>query len=356
MTTSWSEYLENKGVQMFSSGRITRNEPGLCDDINDSESVRLISCQHLAVFRCTGADAAEVLQGQFSCDIERINDNHWATGAYCNPKGRVLAILRIARSVDAFLLIGEASVLPSIIKRLNIYVLRADVNFTLDADTAVLGYSGNSITSPLGPIPAPATLGPGTAQAIAPGLMLRDHIATYRAMLVVPIVNAIALWEQLPKNVSRHNFGEWVVLDIRSGQTDIIEKNSGSFIPQTLNLDLVNAVSFDKGCYPGQEIVARVKYRSRPKHRMIRVSGLIGTRPCVGEAIYLETTSGNRAGEVIVAAQTARQDEQELLITIPVAALSRENYLLGSERLLLTRLPLPYAVEDTQAVRTTLPK
>ena len=351
MKTRWRDYLARQGVVEAPDGMMPL---GLSRDQNETSgdnAARLYSCPHLAVARCSGAQSRTFLQSQLTCDLQVIDNDHWTMGAYCTPKGRVLSILRIVPDETGYLLIGEISLLTDLLERLRIYVMRADVAFTFESDTAVLGLSGIGFASPIGQIPALSTLPERSLHGLMPGHVLRERGNPAYGLILLPTDTAIRLWEDAASDVMRCDADQWILLEIRAGNPRVTDTTRERFIPQTLNLDLINAVSFNKGCYPGQEIVARVHYRSRPKHRMIRVTVPQRISAQIGDPVFLPNKE-QRVGEVIAHAHAMNHTHGEMLISITVAALDAPHYHLGDKTSQLSRLPIPYDVTDAGSTKS----
>ena len=351
METNWRNYLARQGAVQAPDGTMTLEVSSTQNSAPGDDSARLYSCPHLAVARCSGAQSSDFLQNQLTCDLQEIDKDQWTMGAYCTPKGRVLSILRIVPDGADYLLIGEISLLTKLLDRLRIYVMRANVTFTFENDTTVLGLSGMGFDSPIGPIHALSNFPERSLYELKPCYFLRERGDPAYGLILAPTDTAIRLWEDTSSDVMRCDADQWILLEIRAGNPRVTDKTSERFIPQTLNLDLINAVSFNKGCYPGQEIVARVRYRSRPKHRMIRVGVSHRVTAQVGDPVFLPGKE-QRVGEVVAHAHTMDHTQGEMLISMGVAALDAPHYHLGNETSQLTRLSLPYDLSDAEPAKT----
>ena len=350
MKTRWRDYLAHQGVVEAPDGMMPLGLSRHQNEASGDNAARLYSCPHLAVARCSGTQSSDFLQNQLTCDLHEIDKDQWIMGAYCTPKGRVLSILRIVPAGTDYLLIGEISLLTDLLDRLRIYVMRANVTFTFENDTTVLGLSGVGFDSPIGPIHALSNFPERSLYELKPCYFLRERGDPAYGLILAPTDTAIRLWEDTSSDVMRCDADQWILLEIRAGNPRVTDKTSERFIPQTLNLDLINAVSFNKGCYPGQEIVARVRYRSRPKHRMIRVAVSHRVETQVGDPVFLPKKE-QRVGEVVARAHPMDHTQGEMLISMAVAALDAPYYHLGNESSQLTRLSLPYELTDAESTK-----
>ncbi|WP_317705370.1 folate-binding protein [Methylomarinovum caldicuralii] len=252
----------------------------------------------LAVVEVGGRDAAVFLQGQVTCDVRRIDENRSGLGAVCTPQGRVLANFRILRRDAAFLLVLAADLAEEIAQHLRRYVLRADVTLTV-TEWACLGVRGE--------LPRlPQTLPRAVDESAWIGRIawIRMPDAQPRWLLLgqqADLEAGLRLSEAREAPPAR-----WRLYDIRSGLPWVTAATSGRFLPQMLNLDLLGGVSFDKGCYTGQEIVARAHYRGQVKRRLYRFFAAGAEPPPPGTALL---AGEEGVGQVVNSAQAAKGAE-----------------------------------------------
>ncbi len=270
------------------------------------------------VFRCFGNDAESFLQSQFTGDVSTIPDGGWALSGYCSPKGRLLAVFLVCRAQSEFLLLTHDSVSETVVARLRIYVMRADVRFERLAERC-LAFQDKR--------PDPDQ---PTANA--------DLLFRIQDLLDVSTTEAAAV-DPLSERLSFRQ------LCIELGVAVISAPLSEMFIPQSVNLDLVGGVSFQKGCYPGQEVVARVRYRGKPKQRMIRAVAEQTRHPDPGSTVLCTSGASGRNGVVVSAGATRTPGQIQFLASVPVTAIMKSNSeeLLWEETPLSIR-PLPYRI------------
>ena len=211
---------------------------------------------HYSVMEVSGDDATEFLQGQLTNDIKQIDAKHSQLSAYCTPKGRILSIFRLWKRDDSYLLTLPSESKEALISRLRMYVLRSKVIFK-ESELVHIGLAGPDI---------PALLRNRFEQLpqSADESMAQDDITITRIAGIGPRFEVIgkeagitALWESLKPEVTQVGSHAWAWGDIVSGVPIITAESSEAFVPQMVNLELLNGVNFKKGCYPGQEIVAR---------------------------------------------------------------------------------------------------
>lgn len=287
---------------------------------------------HWGVIRATGADAASFLHGQLTQDILNLPAGQARLAGYCSAKGRLLASFVVLRgSADDLLLLCSADLLAPTLKKLSMYVLRAKCRLTdASAELAVLGVAG-----------APA-LGALGAAASAPGEVIA---AGAGQVAVLPPVAGCprALWigppDALP-DLPPLDVALWDALEVRSGVPRIVAATVEQFVPQMINLELVGGVNFQKGCYPGQEIVARSQYRGTTKRRAALFAAAAGAQP--GQEVFDAQDPSQPAGMVVNAAGGA---QPLALVEVKLAALGQPDLHLGSaDGPALQPLDLPYAL------------
>lgn len=277
------------------------------------------------LIRITGSDAGEFLQGQLTQDMERVSQTGSLPSAWCNPKGRVVSLLRILMIDGGYGLVLPASIAESVCERLAVYRFRADV--TLDADNPdwtclVINQEADLDTlEKLELRPAQdmndCRIGHGL---IAVNVGIEE--SCIELMGFTSDLENAGITDPAPADVLR-------AAKVRAGIPEITERHSEKFTPHMLNLDLLGAISFDKGCYTGQEVVARTQNLGKSKRRLMRY------RTDATLAAGDKLSDGDRdVGEVI------NVIENDLLAVTPVDLHDRTLLADGAE---VTPATLPYA-------------
>jgi len=276
------------------------------------------SATGFTVIRCSGPDAPEFLQNQLSADVLQVSETGWGLSGYCSPKGRLLAVFFICRQGDDFLLLTDASVAKGVIARLQMYVLRAAVTLELCPEQN-LAFRNETIDAPS---KVASSENPSPLQ---------------RSLTITVTDNTSA--ESSP---GEHCFRK---LCIELGIPVLDARLSEVFIPQSLNLDLVGGVSFKKGCYPGQEVVARVHYRGTPKQRMVGACIETDQALTPGTKVTCRDESPGREGTVVCAITEPEGNQTSLLVSVPTAVLTSSGFEdLSIEGAPLIARPLPYSL------------
>lgn len=218
----------------------------------------MVALSYLSAIRFTGPDAGDFLHNQLSSDIRGLTDGQSTLACYCEPKGRVLALLLVSCQPDGYVVIMAKSLVDAIAKRLQMYVIRAKVVIEVLSDSAVAGlHSGDSIDVEL------ETL------ALCPVPNSTDTLA---------VISAANMLTVAPDNQDVSQQEVWKHAELQRGVCWLGTDTSGQFLPQMLGFDAIGAVNYKKGCYPGQEIVARTHYLGKIKRhpRLLCSQTLIG--------------------------------------------------------------------------------
>ncbi len=282
---------------------------------------RLITDLGLGVLRARGADASSFLQGQLSNDTSLLRAGQLQLSGYHTPQGRAIALLRLTPlAADDLLAILPLELVSLVVARLSRYVLRAKVQITDDsAHWRLLG-----LRDELPPLP-------GTALVLPYG--------STRHLLLVPEPEPLAI-----QNTETGTRDDWVACDIAEGLPQVYLPTSEAFVAQMLNLDLTGGIALDKGCYTGQEIIARAHYRGQVKRRMQR---FISETPCELKPGQSGVLSDGRAFKVVAAVALADGRCEFLAVTHPAPGPITEA--AGTQTLVAaSQLALPY---DLPALR-----
>lgn len=223
----------------------------------------------------TGADARDFLHAQLTNDIANLPRDRAALAGWCTAKGRLLASMLVIPSPEGFLLQLARDLAPGVARRLGMYVLRAKVKVADESD-------------------AWAQYGIWDADLQVAGVAWEGETATVR----VGDRRFLKVGKSLSENCKT---GEeaWTLQEIRAGRPLISAATQDQFVPQMVNFEALGAISFQKGCYPGQEIVARAQYRGQVKRRMVHVQAPAGTELKPGQEFNGGVVVDSAAGEAL---------------------------------------------------------
>lgn len=300
----------------------------------------LVRVDDYALVRVTGKDAVTFLHGQFTNAIQGLGDAVRSAG-YCTPKGRLLATMRLWMDGDTVMMLVPKAIGPAFIKRLRMYVLRADVKFECATDGVVmLGVTGNAeaVLADLHmPVPAEGAvvrhegltiLDAEVAQTIA-GFTTGGR----RALIVAPADHALV--------ADAGDGAYWWASEVAAGKVTIWPRTRELFVPQAVNFELTGGVVFNKGCYPGQEVVSRVQHIGETSRRA-SIGLVAGDAPLPGAPIF---SDGAEVGFVVEAVQ---KDGKSLILFSSLRAALLGKLTLTPEGAEVDVLPLPYKIMSTK--------
>jgi tRNA-modifying protein YgfZ len=312
---------------------MTADDNGRMSDTRSLEGIAALS--HLGVIRARGDDAVPFLQGQLTNDVAGLGMSEARLAGYCSAKGRLLASFIVWKvASDELLLACSADVLAATLKRLSMFVLRAKCRLSdASAEFPLFGLSGSTAQEWLGAAApnAPWRVGEHDGARV---LRLPDAADTPRYILPA---GGEATVPELPQL----SLGSWRWLEVQSGVPLIEAVNVEQFVPQMVNLELVGGVNFQKGCYPGQEVVARSHYRGTLKRRMALFDS--SAQAHAGDDVFHDDDPSQPAGRVVNAAPGPRGGSSAL-VEVKLAALAGGGlHLKSPDGAVLERRELPYA-------------
>lgn len=244
-----------------------------------------------------GDDARSFLQGQLTCDVAGLSNDASTFGAYCTPKGRVLATFLLWQTTTGYLMQLPRALLAAVQKRLSMYILRSKVKVSdASAMHAQLGVAGAAAAALVERAAGAAPDAQHKVSRTEAGYALK--LPGDRYLLVIAREREAAAIGMLEAASQPRNESWWDALDIAAGVATVLPETQEQFVPQMLNLDATGGVSFDKGCYPGQEIVARMHYLGRLKERMFRARVAAPAMPRPGDKIYGADLGTQAAGMI----------------------------------------------------------
>jgi len=301
MYSDWQTFLITRHA-IIVNGRVTRFDSNHDTPHTIQTGNFLTDLSHFGLLRFSGEDAQSFLQSQLTCDIREITTQRAQYGSYCNSSGRMLASFLLWQQEQDYLMQLPANLCSTMQKRLSLYVLRAKVKLSDSSNSFVqIGISGPDAISMVTKMIAPA-IHFEHLQVLNQNGITALHLSAQRSILIVPIDQAPLVWDQLSQHAQPVGADCWDWLDIQSGIPTILPETQEKFIPQMANLDAIGAVSFKKGCYPGQEIVARTQYLGKIKKRMYLAH--IDTKLAIsaGDSLFSVDMEDQSCGNIVNAA------------------------------------------------------
>ncbi len=343
MNSQWKAFLETQSASIGDYDEIR------FEDAPPYPECALFDLSHLGLIGVRGEDTLDFLQGQFTNDTRNVTEERSQLSGYCNPKGRMLATFRIFRRADSLYLQLPMSLLEPMLKRLRMFVLRAKATLEDASDDLVrIGFAGNCAEAAL------AEHFPGLPQADDDAVQ-HDEITLIRVAgtpprfeIVGPVTKIQALWQALATRAVPANPEFWAWLDIHAGLPTVYPATAEAFVPQMANMQLVNGVSFTKGCYTGQEVVARMRYLGKLKRRMYLAHIDSETAPKAGDDLFSASSESGQGTGKIVAAQASPEGGYDLLAVVEISAVEQDDVRYGENgpRLAFRELPYEFAMDD----------
>ena len=296
---------------------------------------------HLGLLAVTGEQGRSFIHGQVTTDISSLTAEQWRWGAHCDPKGKMLSSFRTFALGDALILMMPRDTLAADLPQLKKYAVFSKAELVdVSDDYSLLGIAGAKAVTWL------AEQFPGFSpeqqvSAVDDGVVLQDG---ERFILVLPKARADALCQQQ----SPVDASAWQELEILAAYPNLSASHMGQFVPQMCNLQAINGISFTKGCYMGQETVARMKYRGGNKRALYILKGKATVDVTPETTLEMALDDGFRKGGSII---EAVQRNGELLLTAVLAndtEVGAKFRIADDENSELTVLPLPYSLEEQE--------
>lgn len=336
--SEWKEFLATR--QLTPDGESFGDLPGELVAARDGTVVAPLT--DYAVIRASGEDAAEFLHNLLSNDVKNLAADAIRFAGLCTPKGRLIATFHIWHDGPDLLLALSADIQPAILKKLSMYILRSKVKLT-EADVVLVGLAGPEASAvardALGSAPAPMQIA-----NISGGQVL--GLAADRYLIALSSSNAITAWPRLTEKARPAGTAAWRWIEITAGQPRIVAATQEAFVPQMVNMEVpaVSGVSFNKGCYPGQEIVARTQYLGKVKRRMYRAR--LDSQLPPGTDVFTPESGDQHCGALVTVAPAPGGGYESLVVVQSSGAEAGEIFAGGPAvppRLTLGKLP--YAID-----------
>lgn len=301
----------------------------------------LCPMSHFAVIRVSGSDAQGFLQGQLSSDLREVSESHSQYSSYSNAKGRVLGNFLIWQFRGDYFLLLSAEIAEALCRRLSMFVLRSQVKLQLVTDQWLLaGVKGGRGEEILKTVFNGVPELPHDVVAGESGVVIRLPAGSLLLFYEKPAASAIE--DRLEQSCYRVGSDVWSLLDIDAGIPWVTGATQEQFVPQMVNMDVLGGISFKKGCYPGQEIVARTQYLGKVKRRLFRVELPVEAKP--GDALYSPATGEQTIGMIV---NTGREANARLvaLVVAQIASWETGLFLEKEYKNALQDLGLPYTAD-----------
>ena len=340
MKTDWKQFLSHHGAEFDADKKLAHFGNPERERRIPPQGAILCDLSHIGLISASGTDANTFLQGQLSNDLNIVDTNKAQLSSYSSPKGRAIATLQIMQRQDTYYLSLSADILEPVLKRLRMFVMRSQVVLEDAGDSLVhFGYADprgeKRLSDVIGAIPTE----PMDAVSHGNLTIIRRAASVPRFEIFGDSTEAQDLWTKLDVHATGVGRGAWDYLDIEAGIPHVTADSMEAWVPQMMNLHLIDAISFSKGCFPGQEVVARLKYLGKNKRQLYRIAVDSFDLPAVGARI--DDANDAEAGQILNACLNP-DGKVEALAVLKTTALDSAMKLGDS---VVQLLELPYSTD-----------
>jgi len=349
MKPEWKNFLIDAGAELNDNRVASFGNPIREQKLTHTGDI-ICDLSHYGVIAAYGDDVVDFLQGQVTNDVSKVNLSHCQLAGLCSPKGRMLSNFRIFQRKHTYYLVLPYEMLETTLNRLRMFVMRAKVSLE-DADDALMrfGLNGANAASLLQDVAGKIPQAVDEVVETSGYTILRVAGVQPRFEIYGLLDDMKKLWQSLDVDAAPVGANVWELLNIQAGIPVIVAQTSEAFVPQMANMELINGVSFKKGCYTGQEIVARMHYLGKLKRRMYRI--LIDTDDVPTAGDKLVTSDSNTSQEIgtLVNAQHHPDKGVEALAVIQIKSAEQDTLKLhNADGASVVVQELPYSLTSEE--------
>ena len=342
MIDSWNTFLQSQGAAINAHTVLNFGNPE-AERAAAVDGTIVADLSQLGLIAFRGEETATFLQGQLTNDVRSLHADRAQWNAYCSPKGRLLGNFLMWRQNEDYCLQLSGDILPSVQKRLSMFIMRAKVQARDASNENVrLVVAGklalSAVTAAMGNVPEAVM----QSVAVESGWVVR--VGADKFVLSILPEHAETVWHTLCKTATPVGAPVWDWLRLNAGVPMIVAATQEQFVPQMVNLEVIGGVSFQKGCYPGQEIVARSQYLGKLKRRMFLAH--VDAEAAPGDALFSADFDGQSTGTIVNAAPAPSGGFDVLAVMQVESANTHTLHLKTADGAALTLKPLPYAMPE----------
>lgn len=344
MQVDWQAFLEHRGAELDSGLVKSYGNPTRELAVVLSGDV-LSDLSHFGLLAVKGDDAKNFLHSQFINDVNKLESDHSQLNGYCNPKGRLIANFRLFMRGDTLYLRFPYELMETVQKKLEMFKLRSKVTLEDHSDDMVrIGFSGRTADKQLAELV-------DTLPASVNEVVHQDNLTIIRIPGITPSYELYAddatirdIWTRLDVHGAPVGYEAWQLLEILAGMPHITEDTTEEYVPQMVNYQAIEGLSFTKGCYPGQEIVARMHYLGKLKKRMYLARVRSNELPTLQQECFSSQSSEGRVIGNVVNVAKHPDGDYAVLVVLQIKEAEGETIHLGSKtgpELAIQALPYP---------------
>ena len=337
MNNDWKNYISSQGS----------NNNNASDNEKTTNSTVLCDLSQYSTLVIAGDDALSFMQGQFTNDVEKIDADNSQMNGFCNKKGRMIANFRLFKHQNNYFVSIKDDLVDLSIEHLQNYILRAHVAIQDVSEQLIhLGLSGDKSPALLEEYIENVKTENDSVSHNENYIAIRVAGPQPRYEIFCSLEHAKTLWEKLTDQVDIVNASSWDYLNIQAGLPYIDSQTSGEFVPQMANMELINGVSFTKGCFTGQEIVARMHYLGKLKKRCYKIHIASEEQPKTGAKLFAENARAGQNTGAIIMTEKNPVSGYDALAVIQIADTDSKLFLNGADGPAVSVKELPYSFDS----------
>jgi folate-binding protein YgfZ len=342
----WNPILADTGLTL--DGNAVRSADPKSDMAAPRSGAVMVPLVHLRLIGAQGDDATQYLHNLFSNDVKKLTEDAAQWTSFNSPKGRMLASMLLWHADGGYRLALAADLHEAILKKLKMFVLRSKVALAdATGSRALLGLASDTLAETLAKAGLPVPAAPMKCSHRNGASVIR--LDAKRVIIDLPADQLATVWAQLAaQSVVPAGTVAWQWLDIQCGIPLVTEATQDAFVAQMLNYELIGGVNFQKGCYPGQEIVARTQYLGKLKKRMYRLQGPANTDAHAGDDLFAPAFDDQAIGKLVTVVPTPNGGFEALGVMQIQAADEGQIHLRTPDGVKLRLAPLPYPLETAK--------
>jgi len=344
MNNDWKNYLLQNNAKQDDNGLFVFNQP-YSDNQGDDKDDIICDLSYFSTIVIAGGDATEFIQGQFTNDVNKVDESNSQISGFCNNKGRMIANYRLFQHQQNYFISIRNDLVERSIQHLKNYILRSEVAIQDISEQLIhIGVSGENAAALLGSYIDNLNTNIDSVSSNENYIAIRVAGDTPRYEIFCSFEHATKLWQELEEKTNIVNTAYWNYLNIKNGLPFIDGNTSEQFVPQMANMELINGISFEKGCYTGQEIVARTHFLGKQKRRTYRISIMSEIEPKAGDQLATDTSTENQYTGTLVTLHPTSENNYEALAVIQIKSAEEDKLQLKESAAKISVLDLPYSL------------